>query len=227
MSAAERDGQGKLALRNMPSQQNRQLLAARMRVLLESFKQHDRKEIAIAIMDMLASYDVAQARQMTTTERKAAATLYVRELAGVPTWAVQEACNRIRLGNAPDISHHYKPTPIQVRVLAAKLAAPWKNEALQIGEILNAPQYVEGPSEKERQRVGVKMQTLADDLKEVVAERRKEQDAAVLQRFVDGSQREIERQWASLGTAPPKFQISVTLARQIEKRRRQDAEAPF
>src|SRR5262249_14383048 len=82
VSASERDDTGKLALRNMPSVQDRQMLTARVRVLLEAFKHHDRKEIAIAVMDMLASYDVAQMRQMTAAERKAAATLYVRELHG-------------------------------------------------------------------------------------------------------------------------------------------------
>lgn len=219
LSASERDGQRKLSLRNMPSQQDRMLLSARARTLLDAFKQHDRKEIAIAVMDMLASYDVAQMRGMTAAERKAAATLYVRELAGVPTWAIQEACSRIRLGTAPDISHHFKPTPIQVRVLALQFAQPWKSEATQISEILTAPRHVDGPSEEERKAVGIKMRTLADELKEgahrddMPAERK--QQGAFLERCVETSQKAIEQQWAALGREPPKFLVSVTLTKLI------------
>jgi hypothetical protein len=223
MSAAESDGQGKLELRNMPTQQDRQMLNARVQSLLASFKQHDRKDIAIATMDMLASYDVAQVKQMTAAERKEATTLYVRELHGVPTWAVCEACNRIRLGSAPGISHQWKPTPIQVRVLAASIMEPWKREAAQISEILRAPRFIEGLSEEERERVGVKLRTFAVELKEAVVVERRKHDA-FLQRCVERSHKEIARQWASLDTAPPKFTVSVTLARQIEERRRSEAQ---
>src|SRR5262249_13560215 len=156
---------------------------------------------------------------MTAAERKAAATLYVRELHGVPTWAIQEACNRIRLGSAPDISHHYKPTPIQVRVLADSIAAPWKSEAVRISEILTAPKHVDGPSEAERQVVGVKLRTLADELKEgahrdpEIAERESQEKAAFLRRCAEGSQKAIEQQWADLGREPPKFLVSVSLVK--------------
>jgi len=47
MSASERDSVGKLSLRNMPSQSDRQVLTAHMRALLNSFKQHNRKRPAI------------------------------------------------------------------------------------------------------------------------------------------------------------------------------------
>ncbi len=210
------------------------MLSERVRLLMASFKHHDRKEIAILIMDMLASYDVAQIKQLTAAERKAAAVIYVRELQGIPTWAVQEACNRIRLGTAPDISHSYKPTPIQVRVLAVSIAQPWKQEALRIGEILGAPEYVEGPSEEERERLAIKWRSLAEALKDgtlgddglrnALAEIEKEKREALLRRLVENDRKVIEQGWASAGVKPPKFLVSRSLVKLIEAQKKNRAD---
>jgi hypothetical protein len=240
MSASERDAAHKLHLRNMPNEGSRQILAVRVRELLGSFKQHDKKEIAVAIMDMLASYDVAQAKQLTAAERKAAVVVYVRELQGVPTWAVQEACNKIRLGTAPDISHAYKPTPIQVRVLAISIAQPYKQEAMQISEILVAPEFVEGPGEEERDRVAIKWRSLADALKNhelsdsdalmnKLAELERERNVAMLRRLSERSTAAITQEWKDAGQKPPMagdVPISRALVKLIEERKKAQAAKP-
>lgn len=235
LSACERDDQGKLHLRNMPSMQAREILSVRCKSLLASLKQHDRKQIAYAIMDMLASYDIAQIKQPTAPERKAAAAVYVRELQGVPTWAVTEACHKIRLGTAPDISHAYKPTPIQVRVLAVGIAQPWKAEALKIGEILVAPKYVEGPGEEERGRVAIKWRALADALKDgtlgddvglrnVMAEQEKAARETRLNRMAEVSTKAIEREWAAVGGKPTGYPVSHSLVKLIEAQKKAHAD---
>lgn len=221
MSAAERDSNGKLWLRNMPTAASRQLLSVRVNALLASFKDHDRREIAIAVMEMLASYDVAQSKQLTAAERKAAVTVYVRELQGVPTWAILEACNKIRLGTASEISHTYKPTPIQLRVLAVEIASPWKREALQIGEILTAEKYQEGPSEEERGRVAVKMRTLADELKGELVASERQRDEPLLRRYAEQTDKAIKREWGD--QEPPKageLMISRSLVDLIEAQKK-------
>jgi predicted nucleic acid-binding Zn ribbon protein len=236
MSAAERDSTGKLFLRNIPNAADKRTLVERINVVMASLKQHDQHEIAILIMDMLASFDVAMSRQITAKERKEAAVIYVRELKGVPTWAVHQACQKIRLGTAPNISHQYKPTPIQVRVLAVNIASPWKQEAKQIGEILNAPLYVDGVSGEERQRVGIKMRTLADELKEgayregVIAELsevEKELAQNTLARHTKNADRMIAGEYARLGRGPimaGSMVLSPALVRQIQKK--DDADKP-
>jgi predicted nucleic acid-binding Zn ribbon protein len=229
MSAAERDSTGKLFLRNIPNAADKRTLVERINVVMASLKQHDQHEIAILVMDMLASYDVAQSRQITARERKEAAVIYVRELKGVPTWAVHQACQKIRLGTAPDISHQFKPTPIQVRVLAVSIASPWKQEARKIGEILNAERFVEGVDGEERQRVGIKMRTLADELKEgayregVIAELsevEKELAQKTLARHAENANKMIAAEYLQLGRGPVKagsVVVSPALVRQIQK----------
>jgi hypothetical protein len=219
----------------MPSQQDRVALTERVRSLMASLKHHDRKEIAALILDMLVSYEVAQSKQLTAAERKANVTVYVRELNGVPTWAVAEACNRIRLGLAPDISHQYKPTPIQVRVLAVSIAQPWKQEALKIGEILGAQEYHEGPSEEERGRLAIKWRALAEALKErtlndtglanALAEIERERREALLRRHAEVSADAIRREWASVGEKPPEGEllISRSLVKKIEAQKKAPA----
>jgi hypothetical protein len=205
--------QGRLVLINMPSATDRQFLAARVKALLDSFRHHDRKEIAALIADMLASYDVAQAKQLSAADRKLVVAVYVRELGGLPTWAVLEACNRIRLGTAPDISHAYKPTAIQVRTLAVSIAQPWKGEALLISEVLGAKAYREEIADEERGRVLVKWQSLSEALhagalgepglrqywQELEAQRRER----TLARMTETSRTMIVREWAASGEQPP------------------------
>jgi hypothetical protein len=222
----------------------RELLMRRLKYLLESFKHHDNKEIAAIVADMLAAYDVAQAKQLTAAERKVALVTYVRELQGVPTWAVQEACNRIRLGTAPDISHHFKPTPIQVRVLAVSIAQPWKAEALQIGEILGAEQYHEGPSEEERGRVAIKWRALSEALKgradgddgglnrlaQVASEEAEKEKALIserLRRSAENTEAMIRREWTASGEKPPEgVLVSRSLVKLMEEWKKARAAEP-
>jgi hypothetical protein len=239
-SGAHRGEGGKLYLINMPTETQRTLLAGRAKQLLDSFRHHDQGAIAALIADMLAAYDVAQVKQLTAADRKAAVVVYVRELRGVPTWAVQEACERIRLGTAPDISHAYKPTPIQVRVLAVSIAQPWKNEAIQIGELLAAEQYRAMPSAEERSAVGVKMQSLADAIREGTLgppdglrtqwdEMERENRERFAQRAGAISLEAIKREYAKHGESPAmagNIVISRELAQQLRERPQAKAPAP-
>jgi hypothetical protein len=164
-SGSHREADGSVYLLNMPTPADREVLRGRVVALLAALKKHDQKEVGALVADMLASYDVAQVKQLTGVERKAQVVLYVRELAGVPTWAVAEACNRIRLGTAPDISHQYKPTPIQVRVLAISFAQPFKDEVGEILMILGGKQLEKEISEEERERIGGLLRQLAEELR--------------------------------------------------------------
>jgi hypothetical protein len=140
------------------------------------------------------------------------------------------------LGTAPDISHQYKPTPIQVRVLAVSIASPWKQEARQIGEILNATLYIEGVSGEERERVGIKMRTLADELREGayregaiadLSEVEKELAQKTLVRHTKNADRMIAAEYARLGRGPimaGSMVVSPALVRQIQKK--DDADKP-
>jgi len=153
----------RIALINLPTKDERGVLAARQRELLTALKEHDRKEIARVIAEMLESYAVVRGR--TREELRAITSKYVQELHGVPTWAVAIGCDRIRVGSAKDISHSLEPTTIQVRVLALGIAEPFAAELASISKVIAAEKWLEPVNEEMRARVLPKLRHLAEQMK--------------------------------------------------------------
>jgi len=219
----------KITLINLPSEADRVRLKARHTELMKALHDHDRKEIGASISEMLMSYDVAKKKYKTKKEMLEVVAKYVQELKGVPTWAVQIACEKIRMGTAPDISHIYEPTTIQVRVLAVSIAQPFKQEAINIGNIVTADQYHEPVSEEERERVAPLLRELADKMKLKLEEDyrdRLEKDAPRIRKMSDDV---IKRDWAARGEEPRyagDILISPSLVKVIEQKNKERAELP-
>ena len=209
----------KIALINMPTEAERGRLKARYTELMKSLKDHDRKEIGAIISEMLSSYNVAKQRYKTKKDMMEVVARYVADLHGVPTWAVQTACERIRMGVAPDISHVYEPTTIQLRVLAVSIAQPYKEEVIAIGNIVSAEQYIEPVNEEMRARVGPLLRGLADGMKAKLAEEERQRIEAYHERMKPNRAKFIEREWAAHGEKPPgKTLVSRSLVELLKKR---------
>ncbi len=229
MSIAHRRGDGKLELRNMPTGDERQVLFKRGQEVFAALKQSDKKRTGIAIAEMLAVYDIAQSKRATAAERREAEALYTKELHGVPVWATEEACKRIRLGTAgEEISRAYKPTPIQVRVLAVSIAQPWKNEAEQISEILGAQEYFEGPSDEVREVVGEKMRGLAEALRnsgKQFDEQDRQRHEAAMAHSAERARMKIVQEWEEMGEPPRmtgEIMLSPSLVRLIDEHKKRE-----
>lgn len=208
----------KIALLNMPTSDEIGRLTARHRELMHALKEHDRKDIGAIIAEMLASYDVSKQRYKTQKERMEAVAKYVQELHGVPTWAVSIACNRIRTGSAPDISHVYEPTTIQVRVLAVEIAQPFKTECINIGNILTAQRYNPPVDEAQRKRVGEMMRGLADEMQNRIDSARDDQVRADAPRAKALTNNSIEADYRAHGEEPRRsgdMLISRSLAKML------------
>ena len=214
----------KIALINMPSEAARGRLKARYDELMKALRHHDRKEIGAVIADMLGSYDVAKKKYKTKKELYEVVAKYVADLHGVPTWAVQIACERIRMGSAPDISHVYEPTTIQVRVLAVSIAQPFKQEVINIGNILSAEQYHEPVSIEEQNRVAPLLRELADTMKLKLEADYREQQERYAPRAKAISENMIKREYAARGERPRMagdLLISSALVKQIEDKQKE------
>jgi hypothetical protein len=192
----------KIALINLPSEAERGRLQARYTELMKALRDHDRKEIGAVIADMLGSYDVSKKKYKTKKDMYEVVAKYVADLSGVPTWAIQIACERIRMGVAPDISHVYEPTTIQVRVLAVSIAQPYKDEVISIGNIMMADQYIEPVSAEEQARVGPLLRQLADGMKANLAEEERQHIEAYHARQQPRRAKFIEAEWAAHGEKP-------------------------
>jgi hypothetical protein len=205
----------RIALINLPTKDERGVLAARQRELLTALKEHDRKEIARVIAEMLESYAVVRGR--TREELRAITSKYVQELHGVPTWAVAIGCDRIRVGSAKDISHSLEPTTIQVRVLALGIAEPFAAELASISKVIAAEKWLEPVNEEMRARVLPKLRHLAEQMK---MDRQLERDklkannaAAALRKATEI----VERDYRMYGEEPPPVVQGVVVSRFLIK----------
>jgi len=212
----------KIALINMPSEVALGRLKARYNELMKALRDHDRQEIGAAISEMLTSYDVAKKKYKNKKDIAVDVNKYVQELHGVPTWAVQIACERIRMGTAPDISHVYEPTTIQVRVLAVSIAQPFKTEAINIGNIMVAVPYREPVSVEEQARVAPLLRELADNMKLKLEADYRDQQEKYAPRAKQISEDMIRREYAARGEKPRMagdLMISTSLVKQIEQKK--------
>jgi hypothetical protein len=219
----------KIALINMPSDAERGRLKARHIELMNALRDHDRKEIGALIAEMLGSYDVAKKKYKTKKEMLEVVAKYVQELRGVPTWAVQIACEKIRMGTEPDISHVYEPTTIQVRVLAVSIAQPFKQETINIGNIMIAAPYSEPVSEVERERVAPLLADLASKMKLKLEEDYRDRVERDAPRVAQMTEDMIKREYAARGDAPRyagDILVSPSLVKLIEKKKAEQAAMP-
>lgn len=188
---------------------------ARHNELMQALRDHDKKEIGALIAEMLGSYDVARQKYKTNKIRMEAVAKYVQELKGVPTWAVQAACDKIRMGTAPDISHVYEPTTIQVRVLAVSIAQPFKTEAQTIGNILIAPKYQQPVNEEVRAKVGALLAKLADQMKAKRDQEREEAIAKDAPRIKEQTNSMIEAEYRGRGLDPVRANNGMLISRSL------------
>ena len=163
-SGAEMPIGGRWQLINMPGSYDREKLQVRRAALSKAaIGKSERKPAARAITEMLLCYRNAT---RANEDVRDVVTKYVTELHDLPTWAIEMACNAIRLGQAKNISMTYPPSTIELRVLVLSYLKPLRDEMINIDQVLTAEKYREPISDAERQRVGVKMKNLADELRD-------------------------------------------------------------
>jgi hypothetical protein len=219
---------GKLRMINMPTEQGRARLAARMRKLSASLKEHDRKQIALHITAMLKSY--RNAIRPNESARDVVAT-YLQELGrigdepAIPTWAVVLACNAIRRGDAPGIRHDFPPSTVQLRVLAKGYLDPWLTEVASISRVLDGEKFEPEQSVAERQRIGGLLADLGERLKARLNAERAEASARMSERAGEAMGRrlaEIQREW---GSDPVPTIAGIPVSRELAQRIRRECDA--
>lgn len=95
--------------------------------------------------------------------------LYCRELElppAVPTWAIVRACGSIRNGSVEGIHRSLAPGTPAIRDLCNRLTHPIRLEMFTIEKILGGEPWVRQLSDDDRREVSVKLQALAEELRE-------------------------------------------------------------
>ena len=159
---------------NLPTPADRQALGVRARALVSALKMSNVGEKAQSIGSMLACWrDTLWGGADDPNARRKVIGKFVQEVDGIPTWAVQRACDTIRMGNAPSkigdadlgISMAFPPSTVSVRKLAESYTNPFRKELTDIGDVLRAKKIEHAVPEAERESVKAGLTSLARDMR--------------------------------------------------------------
>jgi hypothetical protein len=193
----------------------KQILSSRQAYLLRQIKSHDLKAKAALIADMLKCYGERRDENLKMT-----VATFVSELRDIPTWAVSLACQAIKVGAAAEVSPSYRPTTIQVVLVARRYLSPTLTELHSISDVLRATPYVRPMTEDEREVVRGRLQTFAEEFRLMTSEREIfERDARRARQHDERAKRDEQAILRSYGKRKPiyagQFLVSPSLIRAI------------
>lgn len=209
LSGSHREGR-RVLLINMPEPQEKAQLARRARAILRALRLWNTEEVVRAISRMLSCFE--QYLHETGDDGRAVANKkiaakWAAELQGVPSWAIERACDAIREGRAEGVSKDFPPSIPRVRDLAESYCAEYRMELDKIGDALRGEPFIEPPSAEERDRVSTKLRTFADALRADVeqqaqAERAPPDSAAMDAQRAEQAHRAFLAEYKALGIEP-------------------------
>lgn len=153
-------GGGEVQTMKMPDNEAKIALRSRQDYLFREMKRHDNKAKAALIGDLLECYGERRDENVRATIIK-----YVQEVQGIPTWAVSLACQAIKIGQAPEVSPAHRPTTIQFVLVCRRYMAPTLQEIHEINDVLRAKPYIKPLTQEERETVGARLQTFAEEFR--------------------------------------------------------------
>lgn len=162
----EKDADGKLLLVMAPTADQRRTLVARRDHLATHLAPMPDGGIARLVSEMLAGFGSSRADEKTAA---GVVSQYVKELRGLPGWAISRACSRFARGEVgPDevegVNRGFAPSTAQLCTVARRMVQLWREQHHQIHLALTGRvEHKQTP--EERERVGALLRGLADDLK--------------------------------------------------------------
>lgn len=112
-------------------------LSMRLDLLRGSVKQATADQIQHEITRLMTSYP--SLRGASATDAAAMVYQYAEALAGVPLWAIRDACKAIARGAVPDIHLDFAPSSARLRQLVDGYVSAVHLEARGIKQLLEAP----------------------------------------------------------------------------------------
>lgn len=173
-SGAHKDwAAGAIRLFNMPTENEKVILRARHKLLVDQLMAKDVKpfkRIAAACLQMLACYTQNQQgrgegeKEYEQRIRQLTAQ-YTAELKIMPAWAVELTCSKIRMGLCPGISTVHPPATMAVLEACRAVTAPYMDEAVQIDGILRALPAAKPVTPEQRERTKQRFDDLLKQLR--------------------------------------------------------------
>lgn len=120
-------------------------LDMRLDLLRGCAKQAGADEIQHEVTRLMTSYP--SLRGASSTDAAAMVYQYAEALAGVPLWAIRDACKAIARGAVPDINPDFAPSSARLRKLVDGYVSAMHLEARGIKQLLDAPVVLPDNSE--------------------------------------------------------------------------------
>ena len=112
-------------------------LSMRLDLLRGCVKQARAEEVETEVAKLMTSYP--SLRGSSEIDAKAMIYQYAEALAGVPLWAIRDACKAIARGAVPDINPDFAPSSARLRQLVDGYVSAVHLEARGIKQLLEAP----------------------------------------------------------------------------------------
>lgn len=154
-------GQARLQLVNVLTAAEREILKRRWIELRDHLRNLNKQIVVAALIELFGCYrNVLKAGE----DAREVAMKYLRELDGLPTWAIVRACEQIR-GGGYDEHKSWPPSTIALRGIVRSYCDLPQQEMHQIAEVLQGEAAPEAVSDAEKDRVHGLLRGLADDLR--------------------------------------------------------------
>jgi hypothetical protein len=160
------DRGGRRILAYAPDAKLRSVLQIRLLKLQAALAPGHPPDLAEAVVEMMLGFSAAR---VSDDDAELVAAQYVRMLAHLPLWAVQQACLRFARGRVtktecPDWKRAYAPSTAQLCHVAEALVREYLREESRINTALNGvPTH--RPTKAERERVGRGLEELQQQLR--------------------------------------------------------------
>lgn len=213
LNTVERVGAEFIAKR-LPSPELRRAITVRLADVRRSLMPLERsiaekERAARAVAAMLSGWVNAR-----VADPAAKVSAYIATLGDLPCWAVEKVCAEVARGHVEGLDPDFPPSAARLHQLGEDAIARLRKEMGELHAVNIAKLEVAPPTEEERQRIGVQLMELKEELEsgdpseqEARQRVRFEQNTAERQR----QEFRVRAEYAAAGLAPPSSPLALSL----------------
>lgn len=178
----------------------------------------DRERIGASVARMFAGYP-----SQRNSDPRATIATYVLELESLPAWAVEKACESVRLGKVPELNPDFPPSSVrlnQIATLELEVAKAEKGKIEALLEVVQSPGHRSEADQARAEETATAWLERRDPRARQLAETNKPSSAAALERrkFTEDASREFFLRECRAAGIDPASGVSPSLLKTLEAR---------
>lgn len=177
----------------------------------------DRERIGAAVARMFAGYP-----SQRNSDPRATIATYVLELESLPAWAVEKACESVRLGKVPELNPDFPPSSVrlnQIALLELEVAKAEKGKIEALLEVVQSPGHRSEAEQAQAEKSAAAWLERRDPRAKQLAEINRPSSEAELERrrFTEEAGREFFLRECRAEGIDPARGVSPSLLKTLEK----------